>query len=103
VLQAWFYAQKFGERVMGRGQKIGIFHSSRDRLAMCYGRQIGHAMSTRQAIGAHTGTGGQCADATETGIGADGSKRMLHMGMGSGALGWQKAEWAYLQCPTYAA
>jgi len=38
---------KFGERVMGRGHKIGIFFS-RDLAG------------TGQAIGAHTSAGGQC-------------------------------------------
>jgi len=34
--------------------------------------RLGTAMGTGQAIGAHTGAGGQCADALETGVGADG-------------------------------
>jgi len=39
--QGWFYAQTFGEMVMDRGQKIGIFRFSRDRSAMRHGRQAG--------------------------------------------------------------
>jgi len=41
--------------VMVRGQKIGIFLSSRDLAGHA---QIGHCDGT--AIGAHTGAGGQC-------------------------------------------
>jgi len=33
---------KFGGRVIGRGQKIGIFRFSRDRPAMRHGRQTAH-------------------------------------------------------------
>jgi len=54
-------------------------------------------MGTRQAIGAHTGAGGQCADAIETGVGADGPARILHTGTGSGAFGGRKAERGYLR------
>jgi len=77
--------QKFEESVMGRGQKIGIFRFSRDRPAMRHGRQIGHCNGHyQQAIGAHTGAGGQCPDAIETGVGADGPARIVHTGTGSG-------------------
>jgi len=40
-------------------------------------------LGTRQAIGTHTGAGGQCADAIETGAGADGLARTLHTNTGS--------------------
>jgi len=42
VSQRWFYVQKFGKRVMGRGQKTGIFCFSQDCLAMHHSRQTGH-------------------------------------------------------------
>jgi len=31
-------------------------------------------------VGAHTGAGGQCADAIKTGVGTDGPARILHTG-----------------------
>jgi len=71
---------KFSEKNLGRGL--------RNRPA---GR-LGIAMGTGQAIGAHTGAGGQCADAIETGVGADGPARILHMGTEAGALDGLKAE-----------
>jgi len=50
-------------------------------------------MGTGQAIGVHTGAGGQCADAIETGVfGADGPAHILHTGTGSASLGRRKAE-----------
>jgi len=52
--------QKFGEGVISRGQKIGFF-SRATLLAMCHNKQIGHCSGIGQAIGAHTGAGGQCA------------------------------------------
>jgi len=52
--------QKFGEEMMARGKKIGIF--SRGTLpAVRHSRQFGHCDGTGQAVGTHTGTGGQCA------------------------------------------
>jgi len=47
-------------------------------------------LRTGQAIGAHTGAGGQCADAIEADSGADGTVQ-IHMGIGSRALGGPKA------------
>jgi len=59
--------------------------------------RLGTAIGTGQAIGACTGSGGQCADAIETGVGADGPERILHTGIGeAGALGGRKAEWSCL-------
>jgi len=68
-VQGWFYAQKicaflgqkFGEGLMDRGQKIGIFVSRGTLPAMCHSKQIGHRNGTGQGIGAQTGAGGQCA------------------------------------------
>jgi len=72
----WFYRRKrLG--VMGIRQKIGI-------LWPC--ATVGRS-GTGQAIGAHTGVGGQRADATEAGVGADKPARILHTGKGSGDLG----------------
>jgi len=48
--------------------------------------RLGTAMGTQQVIGAHTGTGRQCTDTVETGIGADWLAHILHTGMGSGGL-----------------
>jgi len=42
-------------------------------------------------IGAHTDAGGQCADATEAGIRADGLTHILHTGTRSGGFGWVKS------------
>jgi len=44
-------------------------------------------LGTRQATGTHIGTGGQCADTIEAGVGADGPACILHTGMGSVGLG----------------
>jgi len=43
-----------------------------------------------QAIGEHTGAGGQCTDAIEAGVGIDGPA-YIHTGTGSGGLGWAKS------------
>jgi len=50
--------------------------------------QANRALGTGQAIGTHTGTGRQYADAIKASIGADRLARILHMGMGSRAF-WQ--------------
>jgi len=76
---------------MGICHKIIIFRISRVRLA---GRrhapmQADWTFGTGQAIGAHTDAGGQCAYATEAGVGADGPAR-IHMGTGSADLGRAK-------------
>jgi len=65
--------QKFGEGVMGRGQKIDIF-SHGTLPAMCHSKQIGHCDGTGQAIGTHTvqADNAHCADEIETGTDADG-------------------------------
>jgi len=47
--------------------------------------QADWALGTGQAIGAHTGADGQCADAVEAAVGADGATR-IHTGTGSGGL-----------------
>jgi len=39
--------------------------------------QADWALGTRQATGEHTDAGGQCADTTEAGVGADGPARAL--------------------------
>jgi len=52
--------------------------------------KLGTAMGTRQLIGAHAGVGAQCANAIETGVGADGQARILHTGTESGGLGRAK-------------
>jgi len=44
------------------------------------------------AIGTHRDAGGQCGDAIEAGVHADGRACILHMGMKSGALGRRKAK-----------
>jgi len=86
----WFYVQKFEDGVMGSGQKISIFHFSWNRLATA-GRSV-----TRQAISAHTGAGGLCAEAIETGVGADGLACILHMGTRNRSLGWAKSRMGLL-------
>jgi len=52
-------------------------------------RPAGHVpLGTRQAVGIHTGAGGQCADAIEAGVIADRPECIqLHTGTGSGSLG----------------
>jgi len=67
--------------VIGRGQKIGNFCFSWDWW-LC---------ATGKAIGIHTGTGRQCADAIETGVGAD-RPACMHMGMGLGSGGRRRAK-----------
>jgi len=47
-------------------------------------RQIRHRALDR--LCAHTGTGRQCTDAIEAGVGADGLACILYTGMGSGDL-----------------
>jgi len=79
------------ERVMGRGQKIGIFVACGTGLRCTMAGRFGTVMGTGQTIDAHTGTDGQCTDIVETGVGADGSARILHADMGSGGLGWAKS------------
>jgi len=48
-----------------------------------------------QATGAHTGAGGQCADAIEAAVGAD-EPACIHMGTGNerlgGMKGWEERE-----------
>jgi len=51
--------------------------------------QADWALSTGHAISTHTGPSGECADAIETGVGADGSAR-IRTGTGSGGLGETK-------------
>jgi len=83
--QGWFYAQKFGKGVMGRGQKLAFF--------IILAGPAGHA--PRQAdwkLRWAYYTGGQCADAIERGIGVDWPIRILHTGTGSGGLQQAKAE-----------
>jgi len=46
-------------------------------------------VTSGQAIRAPTGAGGQCADAIEAGVGADGPAR-IHTGTASGGLGREK-------------
>jgi len=51
------------------------------------GGTAGHApLDTGQAMGSHTGAGGQCADAVEACVGDDRPAHM-HTGAGSGVLG----------------
>jgi len=47
--------------------------------------QADWALGTGQAIGIHTGAGGQCTFAIEAGVGADGPVR-IKTGTGSGVL-----------------
>jgi len=60
------------------------------RVSCVQARTLGLATASRlgtgQAIGTHTGAGRQCADATETGVGADRPACILHMSMGCGGL-----------------
>jgi len=91
VPQEWFYVQKFGEVVMGRGQNIGTFISCRTGRPCAMAGRLGTAMGTGHAIGTHTGAGVQCADAVETSISADGPAHILHTGMGSGGAGRAKS------------
>jgi len=72
--------QKFGERVMGRGQKMAFFVYRRTGWPCTMTCRLGTVMGT------HTGAGKQCVDAVEIGIGVDGWARILHTGMGSGGL-----------------
>jgi len=66
--------------------------------ALRHCRQIG--LWALYRLRAHTGAGGQCADATETGIGADGPTR-IHTGTGNGDLGEGKASTGLpMYCPT---
>jgi len=91
---------------LGRGswveaRKLAFFFSRGTLPAMRHSKQIGHCDGTGQAIGAHTGAGGQCAlrrcaDETETGVGADGpvhdtDTHTTH-GHGIGGLGWAKSK-----------
>jgi len=67
---------------------------------MCHGRQIRHCDGhwTGYTVGAHTGAGGQCANAIQIGVGADGPARILHTGTESGCLGRAKSG---TELPTY--
>jgi len=56
------------------------------------------AMGAEQAIGAHTDTSGQCTDAIETRVGADGPARMLHSSTESGGLKRAKCETGLYTC-----
>jgi len=80
---------------MSRGRKLVFFVScGTSRLCTTAGR-LGTAMGTgtRPTMGAHTSTGGQCADAIiYTGVGAGGPARILHTGMGNRGLGPAKSE-----------
>jgi len=67
---------------MGRGRKIGIFRFGTD---WPYATVRDWALGTGQAIGAHTGAGGQCTDAIKAGVGADGLA-LIHMGIGNGSI-----------------
>jgi len=73
---------------IARGQKIGIF-SYIAGPAGHVPQQADLALGIGQATGIHTGTGKQCADAIQAGIGA-GGPACIHTGTGSGALGGQK-------------
>jgi len=84
VPEQWLYTQKFGEGSWIETGKLAFFVFFAGQPA---GR-LGTAMGTRQAVGAHTGTGRQCTDAVETAVGADGPARILQMRTGSGGL-WQ--------------
>jgi len=44
------------------------------------------------SIGVHTDTGGQCTDAIEAGVHADGPACVLHTGTRRGGLGLAKSE-----------
>jgi len=54
--------------------------------------RLGIVMGNGQAIRAHTGTGGQCTDAIETGVVADGPACILQTGTGSRGFGRAKSE-----------
>jgi len=54
--------------IMGKGQKIGIFHFSQNRPAGHMPLQADLALSTRQAIDVHIGAARQCTDAIEAGV-----------------------------------
>jgi len=77
--------------VMGRNQNIVIFHFSAGPAGAP--RQADWALDTGQAIGAHTGAGGQCADPIETDVDADGPTRILglHTDSESGGPGRAKS------------
>jgi len=86
VPQGWFYTPKFEEGIMGNGQNIGIFRFLRDDM------QIGHCDSYWTGYRRIHMCSGQCADATETGVGADGPARILHTGTESVSLERSKSE-----------
>jgi len=72
-----FMCQKWG--VMEKGNKIGRPYATAGKLG------------TGQVLGAHTSAGGQCANATQAGVGADGPAR-IHTGKGKRRL-WAGERW----------
>jgi len=85
-----FTRKTFGRRSWVEA-RILVFFVFRGTGRCATAGRLGTAMGTKQAIGTHTGAGTQCADAIETGVGADGPARILHTGTGSGGLGRAKS------------
>jgi len=86
----------FTRKNLGRGswietRKLAFFVSRGTGRPRAMAGRLGTVMGTGQAIGAHTGAGGQCADAVETCVGADVPTRILHTDAGSGGLGLAKS------------
>jgi len=75
------------EGVIGKSQKLAFFAG----LARHASLHADWALKNGQAVGARTGAGGQCADAIEASVGADGPTCInLHTGTGSGFLAGER-------------
>jgi len=82
-----FMCKNLGRGSWAEARKLVFFVSHGTSQPCAMAGRLGTAMGIGQAIGIHTGTGGQCTDAIETGVGADVMACILHTGMESGGLG----------------
>jgi len=72
VPQGWFYVQKFGEGSWVEARILAFIVSCRSGCARATAGRLGTGQTCTHDAG------GQCADAIETGVGADGPTSILH-------------------------